>query len=159
MLDVYVGNLPGRVSTDDLRDLFSGVTESSLASRLSWTQNLFSLVRKAPQAAELSFTMVDASQGHPSRYCRVSGYSRSNATQVIEQLTGAGLHGKTLEIRPFYPRILTNDRRRAGWRFRRWLGVERRLSERRGRVWFLFGGLGNCFCRAARRNQSENSES
>lgn len=137
MLDVYVGNLPGRVSADDLRELFDGVVgqnvagKGSIAARLSWTQNLFSFVRKTPQTTELAFTMVDAAQDKSARYCRVSGCSHSFASQLISQLEGVGLHGKVLEVRPFQPRILTNDQRRAGWRFHRWLGVERRVGERR----------------------------
>lgn len=147
MLDVYVGNLPARVSANDLRELFDGVSGQNLfglkkdsghvsliallLAHVPWAQNFLSHFRKKPQAAELDFTMVYAAQGQSSRYCRVSGYSRSSANQLIAQLEGAGLQGRVLDVRAFYPRNLTNDRRRAGWRFHRWLGVERRANERR----------------------------
>ena len=148
MFDVYVGNLPGRISVDDLHELFDGVTGqktrglpqrglragslmSALLARVPWAQEIFASLRKTPRAAELNFTMINDAQGQFARYCRISGYSRPLATRLIEQLAGVGLQGRVLEVRPFYPRILSNDRRRAGWHFRRWLGIERRLSERR----------------------------
>jgi hypothetical protein len=158
VLDVYVGNLPKRISVDDLHELFDGVMGqktfasrkgsqqglprglrpdvwlaplAAILARVSWAQNLLSNIRKIPRAAELNFTMVSDAQGHFARYCRVSGYSRSRATRLIEQLAGVGLQGRVLEVRPFYTRNLSNDRRRAGWQFHRWLGVERRVGERR----------------------------
>jgi hypothetical protein len=155
VLDVYVGNLPGRISVDDLHELFDGVAGqktfglrkglqrallqdlwleplmSALSARLPWAKNFLAAFQKTPQVAELNFTMVNDAQGQFARYCRISGYSHSRAIRLIEQLEGVGLLGRVLEVRPFYSRILTNDRRRAGWHFRRWLGVERRVGERR----------------------------
>ena len=141
MLDVYVGNLSGRVSANDLRELFDAISGQksllaqplmvALLARIPWAQHVLSFFRKNPQDAELHFTMVDPAQGQATRYCRVTGYTRSSASRLIHQLKGAGLQGRPLEVRPFYLRSLTNDPRRAGWRFHRWLGVERRTGERR----------------------------
>jgi len=149
VLDVYVGNLSARISVADLRELFADVAEqsafgkgvrkgaslalflSSIVARVPWAQTFFASIRKIPQSDELSFTMVDDARGQFARYCRISGYSRDLATRLITLLAGAGLQGQVLEVRPFYSRNLNNDRRRAGWRFHRWLGVERRVGERR----------------------------
>ena len=143
MLDVYVCNLSGRVSATDLRELFEGISGrgvlglkkgaglAMLLARAPWAQNVLSFFRKTPQSTELNFTMVDAAQGQSTRYCLVSGYSHSSAIRLIKQLEGAGLQGRAMEVRPFHPRTLTNDPRRPGWRFHRWLGVERRARERR----------------------------
>lgn len=144
---MYVGNLPRRVSADDLRELFNSVAGQStfgrrkggwlgsllvsLLVRTSWGKEIFSRVRKFPQTVDLSFTMVDVAQNQSVRYCRVSGYSQSLATQLMEQLAGVGLQGCELEVRPFFSRVVSNDRRRAGWHFRRWLGVEYRQADRR----------------------------
>ena len=146
MLDVYVGNLSGRVSVDDLRELFDGVLGRNtfglrkaawtnaliaLLGRAPWAQRFLSRLQKIPQDTELSFKMVDAAEGQSSRYCLVSGYTRSSAARLIRQLEGAGFQGRALDVRPFQQRILDSDPRRAGWRFHRWLGVERRVAERR----------------------------
>ena len=148
MLDVYVGNLSGRVSADDLRELFDGVlgrntfglrkaawalrkAAIALLGRASWAQGFLSRLQKAPQDTELSFKMVDAAQGQSTRYCLVSGYSRSSANRLIRRLEGAGFQGRALDVRPFQLRISNSDPRRAGWRFHRWLGIERRVAERR----------------------------
>ena len=146
MLDVYVGNLSCRVSADDLRELFDGVLGRNtfglrkvtwtnaliaLLGGASWAQSFLSRLQKIPQDTELSFKMVDAAQGQSTRYCLVSGYTRSSATRLIRQLEGAGLQGRALDVHPFQLRFSNSDPRRAGWRFHRWLGVERRVAERR----------------------------
>ena len=137
MLDIYVGNLPDRANVAALRELFDDVVRhkprgSFLGSFLSrYLPSYLSSYRNSPVDAPLQFTMVNPVQGRRARYCRISGNSQSSASKIIEQLSGAGLYGQVLEVRPFYPRVMTNDRRRAGWHFRRWLGVERRMSERR----------------------------
>lgn len=127
MLDIYVGNLPERANTAELRELFVDVAgQKPLVSFLS---AFLSNYRNVPVNEALKFTMVET--GHGVRYCRISGNSHSAAKKMIGKLSGAGLHGQVLEVRPFYPRKIANDRRRAGWHFRRWLGVERRANERR----------------------------
>lgn len=147
VLDVYVGNLSARVSVADLRELFDELVEqsasdfrkgaslvsilASIVARVPWVRTFFGSSQKIPQADKVSFTMVDDAQGRFARYCRISGYSREVATRLITLLAGVGLQGQVLEVRPFYRRVLNNDRRRAGWRFHRWLGVERRVGERR----------------------------
>lgn len=138
MLDIYVGNLAARASVDDVRELFNGVSKgqtigSRVRARLSGllAHTFPERFHYSPPDSGLTFTLVENMQGAYARYCRVSGGSRVVATTLISQLEGAGLHGRALEVRPFYPRTFTNDRRRAGWRFHRWLGVERRQNERR----------------------------
>lgn len=159
MLDLYVGNLSRRVSVDDVRDLFDGVNQkqtfglrqglrdglrkglskspkvqaiaASLLAPASWAKNLLTGARNVPQDVELTFTMVECKQGQFGRYCRISGYTRGRANKLIEQFSGVGFQGQALEVRPFHSRDLDNDRRRAGWHFRRWLGVESRAKERR----------------------------
>jgi len=129
MLDIYVGNLPNRANVAELRELFDEVV--SYKPRGSLLGSLLSSYRNLPVAEPPKFTMVDSVPGHHARYCRISGNSQSSANKIIGQLSGAGLYGQVLDVRPFYPRAVANDRRRAGWHFRRWLGVERRMGERR----------------------------
>lgn len=129
MLDIYVGNLPDRASVAELRELFDEVVGHK--PRGSFLGSFFSSYRNLPVDEPPKFTMVAPVQGRHARYCRISGNSQSAANKIIGQLSGAGLYGQVLEVRPFYPRVMTNDRRRAGWHFRRWLGVERRMNERR----------------------------
>lgn len=145
MLDIYVGNLPASVSVEDLRELFAAapghrlsVTRKGLGMAAlwvsdSWAQHLFADIHQGALSTEPNFTLVEDEQGRFARYCRVSGYSRSSVALLITQLAGVGLQGRVLEIRPFQPRNLSNDRRRAGWHFRRWLGIEGRRGERRHR--------------------------
>lgn len=130
MLDVYVGNLSNRVRVDDLRELFDGMSgQKSMVSVL--VQMILASFRQSPRNTEPQFSVVDDAQGRFVRYCRVSGYSRVVANRLITRLAGASLHGQMLEVRPFYPRAVANDPRRAGWHFRRWLGAENRVVERR----------------------------
>ncbi len=132
MLDIYVGNIPSRANEIELEELFDEV-----AGQQPLDSILTSLLLKLNGAAAskiAKFTMVETERGKYNRYCRISGNRRGKAKKIIARLSGAGLHGQVLEVRPFYPRIMTNDRRRAGWSFRRWLGVERRVSERRNDV-------------------------
>jgi hypothetical protein len=133
MLDIYVGNLPDRTNVGELRELFDGVVGHK--PRGSFLGSLFPrFLRKYKQvlpATVEKFTIIESGPGCRGRYCRISGNSRSTAKRIITQLSGAGLHGRALEVRPFHLRKMTNDRRRAGWHFRRWLGVERRVNERR----------------------------
>jgi RNA recognition motif-containing protein len=130
VLDVYIGNLSNRVGVDDLRELFDGVSRrKSMVSVLA--KKILANFGKPPRNTELQFSIVSDAQGRFMRYCRVSGYSRAAATRLITQLAGLSLHGRMLEVRPFYPRALVNDPRRAGWHFRRWLGAESRMADRR----------------------------
>lgn len=143
MLDIYVGNLPATVSVEDLRELFAAAPghRPSVARRglgmavlwvsESWARHRVAGLHQGHPSSEPSFTLVEDAQGRFARYCRVSGYSRSSVALLITQLAGVGLQGRVLEIRPFQPRNLSNDRRRAGWHFRRWLGIEGRRGERR----------------------------
>ena len=130
MLDVYIGNLPNRVNVDDLRELFDGVSgRKSMVSVLR--QKIIANLGNTPRNIEPKFSVVDDTQGHFARYCKVSGYPRATASRLIRQLSGLSLHGQMLEVRPFYPRALANDPRRTGWHFRRWLGAENRIADRR----------------------------
>lgn len=129
MLDIYVGNIPERANVEELRELFNEVVRHK--PRGSFLGSFLSGYRNAPVVESPRFNMVAAVQGRHGRYCRISGNSHSAANKIVSQLSGAGLYGQVLEVRPFYPRVIANDRRRAGWHFRRWLGVERRMSERR----------------------------
>lgn len=130
VLDVYIGNLPNRAGVDDLRELFDGVSgQKSMASVLA--KKILANCANTPRNTEPQFSVVSDAQGRYMRYCRVSGYSHAAATRLITQLTGLSLHGQILEVRPFYPRALANDPRRVGWHFRRWLGFEGRVADRR----------------------------
>ena len=138
MLDIYIGNLPRRASVEDVRGLvgslvgeyiLSSCTGAGLFARL-WQKMRTKLKGQRPDDAP-SFTLVEPKAGRFARYCHVSCSSRDESKHIISQLSGAGLLGNALEVRPFYQRDLSNERRRAGWRLRPWLGVERRLGERR----------------------------
>ena len=134
VLDVYIGNLSNRVGVDDLRELFDGVSgQKSMVSVLAsvLAKKILANFGNTPPKTEPQFFVVNDAQGRFMRYCRVSGYSRAAATRLITQLAGLNLHGQMLEVRPFYPRALANDPRRAGWHFRRWLGAESRMADRR----------------------------
>jgi hypothetical protein len=143
VLDIYIGNLPARATVTDVRALVDGVvgekllganSASGVGARLRKPLSFLSRLLQSKQQAAPEFTLVEDKAGQFARYVRISGSSRLVAKHIITQLSGAGLHGHALHVRPFYPRILTNERRRAGWRFRRWLGAERRVAERRADV-------------------------
>ncbi|HEC18301.1 MAG TPA: RNA-binding protein [Gammaproteobacteria bacterium] len=129
MLDIYIGNLPDRARIDELRELLDEVVGPQPTGSIFG--GILPRVGKKRPSDFVRFTLVADAPAGQGRYCRVSGQSRVIAKRMIAQLSGVGLHGQVLEVRPFYPRDISNDRRRAGWHFRLWLGVERRIGERR----------------------------
>lgn len=141
MLDIYIGNLPARASVEDVRGLVGSLvgeyvlkscTGAGIFARLR--QKLLAMLKGQQLNDAPSFTLVEAKPGRFARYCHVSCSSRDESKHIISQLSGAGLLGYALEVRPFYQRAPSNERRRSGWHFRPWLGVERRLAERRAEV-------------------------
>ncbi|MBN4079136.1 RNA-binding protein [Beggiatoa alba] len=134
MLDIYVGNLPGRVEANEVREWFDDVTDLQSVGLSVWHKifdKVFNFFKGGRAGIEPRFTVVSDAQGRFAGYCRISGYSRTVASRLIAQCADVELYDRRLDVRPFYPRVLTNDRRRLGWYFRYWLGVEQRVGERR----------------------------
>jgi len=134
VLDIYVGNLPVHASADELHQMLGGVVGRQSVGSLavsSLTRKVLNGLGVLDQGFEPQFTVVESTS---ARYCRISGHSRDVANKMIAQLSEAGLNENTLDVRPFHVRERGNDRRRPGWRFRQWLGVEQRKSERRAAV-------------------------
>jgi hypothetical protein len=96
-----------------------------------WGQRLYRRLLQRPAVSGPRFYLIQSAQGCFPPYIRISAYPRQEGQLLIARLVGISLLGKTLEIREFRERSLDNDRRRAGWHFRRWLGIERRQGERR----------------------------
>jgi hypothetical protein len=133
MIEVFVGNLPSRARVQDVRDLFDAARKlkpkGSLLAR--WGGRLYRFLMRRPAAGAPRFYLIESAQGRFPPYIRISAYPRQEGQLLISRLTGINLLGNTLEVREFRARALDNDRRRAGWHFRRWLGIERRRGERR----------------------------
>jgi hypothetical protein len=140
VLDIYIGNLPARASVEDVRGLVGGIigthilnscNGAGIGARLRKKLLAWFNIRQPNDAP--SFDLVEGRMGRFARYCRISCSSSTVTELILSQLSGAGLLGYELEVRPFYSRNPKNERRRAGWHFRQWLGVERRLAERRAK--------------------------
>jgi hypothetical protein len=133
MIEVFVGNLPSRASIQDVRELFETAwklkPKGSLMAR--WGERLYRRLLQRPAASAPRFYLIESAQGRFPPYIRISAYPRQEGQMLITRLAGINLLGNTLQIREFRARTLDNDRRRAGWHFRRWLGIERRQGERR----------------------------
>ncbi len=56
------------------------------------------------------------------------------AQKAIKKLSGGILRGETIELREFYHRSYSNERRALNWREKPWSGLERRNQERRKKV-------------------------
>lgn len=138
MLDIYIGNLPARASVEDVRGLVANLVGEYVLNSCSGT-GIFARLKKKLLAQfkgrvvddAPSFTLVEAMPGRFARYCHISCSSSDETKHIIRELSGAGLLGYALNVRPYFRRNLKNERRRASRRFRHWLGVERRVGERR----------------------------
>jgi len=131
LFDIYVGNLPDHASADELHQLLVGVVGRQSLGMMSvsaLTQKILNSLGGTDGESEPQFTVVESAS---ARYCRIWGHSRDVANKMIDALSGVALSDNALDVRPFHVRNRSNDRRRAGWRFRRWLGVEQRDDERR----------------------------
>jgi hypothetical protein len=133
MIEVFVGNLPSRATVQDVRDLFNAA--DNLKRKGGWLgrqgKRLLRRLLRHPAETGPRFYLIETHHGRFPRYIRISAFPRQQGQQLIARLVGINLLGKALEIREYQSRNPANDRRRAGWHFRRWLGVERRAAERR----------------------------
>lgn len=133
MIEVFVGNLPSRANVQDVRDLFNAARGLKLKG--SWLsrqgKRLLRRLLRRPAVNAPHFYLVETNHGRFPRYIRISAYPRREGQLLISHLVGINLLGNALEIREYRQRNPVNDRRRAGWHFHRWLGVERRGGERR----------------------------
>ena len=126
-MEIFIGNLPEKTDAGELCRIFEEVSKPN---------GLLALLPKSRAQKRRSITspqykVVEAAGENATHYGHVVLYPDSLARRAIIKLQGATLRGEPIFVREFIHRAYINDQRLIGWRYRRWSGVERRLSERR----------------------------
>jgi hypothetical protein len=110
-VDIFIGNLPASATLHDIR----------------------SVCRKWDFGADFERKRGIYQIGKPFQYfvAHFGPGQEKEAERLVRQLKGASLHGRTIEVREYYKRSYSHERRALGWRDRPWDGVERRSQDRR----------------------------
>ncbi len=107
---VFVGNLPKTAVERDLCQI----------ARLDPATPLRIIKKRARTGEMLRYALIPVTDGKQAR-------------RLISRLNGYGWQGQRLAARLYQPRVAGNEQRRIDWRTQRWIGVERRCTERRNR--------------------------
>ena len=110
-MEIFIGNLPHDTSAVDLRRLLG---DAGFQAR-------YRIYRKTLQ------------DGTVKCYGEAVVEPDSVAHELIGRLNNSVVQENCLEVRPYYQRSHTNDRRGPLWSGVPWAGLDRRKADRRGR--------------------------
>ena len=110
-MDIFIGNLPPSATLHDIR----------------------AVCRKWDFHADFERKKGIYRIGKPFQYfvAHFKAGQEKDAERLIRQLKGSSILGRTLEVREYYKRSYSHERRAPGWRDQVWQGVERRRLDRR----------------------------
>ncbi len=110
-MDVFIGNLPSRISFSEIRELHG-----------NWD-------------FDVPIKRVDDQdrQGREFHYflAQFSPNNTAEAEQLMQEMDGVSYYGQPLDVREFVHRSYCRERRALNWRERPWHQTERRVTERR----------------------------
>jgi|GEM_PF-1346874 len=105
---VFIGNLPKTAAEKDL-----------------------CLIARLDPATPLRIIKKHTRSGEMRRYALIPVTDRKQARRLVKRLHGYHWQGQPLSAHLYQQRIAGNELRRVDWRAQTWIGVERRLTERR----------------------------
>ena len=110
-MDIFIGNLPASVTLHDIR----------------------AVCHKWDFSADFERKRGIYDIGKPFQYfvAHFKPGQEKDAERLIRQLKGVSILGRIVEVREYYKRNYSHERRAPGWRDRPWSGIERRCQERR----------------------------
>jgi len=123
-MEIFIGNIPKEMNGFELRRFVNGILESRKPSVWPFIKN------KEP--SELSFKIVEKHTASGSyRYAIATIEPKSVAVECIGLMNKRFFQKTPLEVREYIPRSYMNERRSVNWREKEWLGIERRMGDRR----------------------------
>lgn len=110
-MDIFIGNLPASVTLHDIR----------------------AVCRKWDFNADFERKRGIYDIGKPFQYyvAHFKPGQEKEAERLIRQLKGVSFLGRIVEVREYFKRSYSYERRAPGWRERHWAGAERRSQDRR----------------------------
>jgi len=108
-MKLFIGNVPEYINLEELEQFFKGYNK----------QARFEIERLVDKKGIVHvFAIVEI----PSERLALKAAKRLHMKKLMDQ---------TVTVREYQYRVISNDRRHLSWRKKLWLGLERRLDDRR----------------------------
>jgi len=125
-MKIYIGNLPGRITKNELWFFINSHQRHPV---------LALLLKEEAQINGLEIISTVSETGQVACYGVAHAFPRKNAYKLIARLDGKVLKGRTVEVREYFVRKQALDRRESGWELQSLdKRVDRRTKERRKAV-------------------------
>jgi len=127
-MEIYIGNLPGHVNSDELKKVVNSVLLPS-----SFRELMRRMVHKNERIRFSSFDVMENQEGNSDqRFAHAVIMPDKVARQLLSRMNHLSYQGKSLRVREYATRRETNDRRHGKSHNLYSVGIyNRRLKERR----------------------------